>query len=285
MRERSRRLALDVPVGRRPGELGCGDHDLPVQGPRLVRRGRCRVLLRPGAAGRRARGPGRGQPVPGADRGVGQRQVVGRCGRACCRPSAAGVLPGSDRWRQVVVRPADHPMVELGRALRRAFPDAPFAAEPSPGDLDVALASLASGPAAPRRDRPVRGGLHGDPRRRGAERLPRAADREPTRPQGRGHDARRPLRRRGALPGAGAAAQRQPGARRAADELRAGRGHRGAGGTGRPARRARADPAAGRGCGRGARRAAAAVDVPARAVAGAPGRLAHARVRIGRAEG
>ncbi len=57
---------------------------------------------------------------------------------------AAGVLPGSDRWRQVVMRPADHPITELGRALRRAFPDAPFAVEPSPGDLDVALGSLAA---------------------------------------------------------------------------------------------------------------------------------------------
>jgi hypothetical protein len=28
-----------------------------------------------------------------------------------------GVLPGSDRWRQVLVRPGDHPMVALGLAL------------------------------------------------------------------------------------------------------------------------------------------------------------------------
>ena len=63
---------------------------------------------------------------------------------------AAGVLPGSDRWPQAVVRPAEHPVVELGRALRRAFPDAPFAAEPSPRRPRRRARQPGAGPAAPR---------------------------------------------------------------------------------------------------------------------------------------
>ena len=30
---------------------------------------------------------------------------------------ASGVLPGSERWRQVLIRPGEHPLRELGRAL------------------------------------------------------------------------------------------------------------------------------------------------------------------------
>ena len=35
---------------------------------------------------------------------------------------AGGVLPGSDRWVQVLFRPAEHPIAELGHALARALP-------------------------------------------------------------------------------------------------------------------------------------------------------------------
>jgi WD40 repeat protein/DNA-binding SARP family transcriptional activator len=55
---------------------------------------------------------------------------------------ATGVLPGSERWRQVLMRPGEHPLEELGRALGRVAPagglngDDPFA---------VALDELAPG--------------------------------------------------------------------------------------------------------------------------------------------
>jgi WD40 repeat protein len=57
--------------------------------------------------------------------GAGLVGVVGPSGsgksslvRAGLLPALAdGVLPGSDRWRQVLVRPGDHPMVALGLAL------------------------------------------------------------------------------------------------------------------------------------------------------------------------
>jgi WD40 repeat protein/DNA-binding SARP family transcriptional activator len=44
--------------------------------------------------------------------------------RAGLLPALAnGVLPGSARWRQVVMRPGEHPLAELGRALARLAPD------------------------------------------------------------------------------------------------------------------------------------------------------------------
>ena len=49
---------------------------LPVQGPRAVRADRRRVLLRPRAARRRARGAARGRAAARHRRAVGQRQVV-----------------------------------------------------------------------------------------------------------------------------------------------------------------------------------------------------------------
>jgi WD40 repeat protein len=57
--------------------------------------------------------------------GAGLVGVVGPSGsgksslvRAGLLPTLAdGVLPGSDRWRQVLLRPGEHPMVELGQAL------------------------------------------------------------------------------------------------------------------------------------------------------------------------
>jgi WD40 repeat protein/DNA-binding SARP family transcriptional activator len=64
--------------------------------------------------------------------GSGKSSVV----RAGLLPALAnGVLPGSERWRQVLMRPGEHPLEELRRALARATPDAgsrngddPFAA-------------------------------------------------------------------------------------------------------------------------------------------------------------
>jgi WD40 repeat protein/DNA-binding SARP family transcriptional activator len=48
--------------------------------------------------------------------GSGKSSVI----RAGLLPSLAdGVLPGSERWRQVVMRPGEHPVAELGRALGR----------------------------------------------------------------------------------------------------------------------------------------------------------------------
>jgi DNA-binding SARP family transcriptional activator len=57
--------------------------------------------------------------------GVGLVGVVGPSGsgksslvRAGLLPALAdGALPGSDRWRQVLLRPGEHPMAELGQAL------------------------------------------------------------------------------------------------------------------------------------------------------------------------
>ena len=48
--------------------------------------------------------------------GSGKSSVL----RAGLLPALAnGVLPGSQRWRQVVMRPGEHPLAELGRALAR----------------------------------------------------------------------------------------------------------------------------------------------------------------------
>jgi WD40 repeat protein/DNA-binding SARP family transcriptional activator len=68
--------------------------------------------------------------------GAGLVGVVGPSGggksslvRAGLLPAlAAGVLPGSERWRQVIVRPGDHPMLELDRA-----------AGPEPGGSESAV--------------------------------------------------------------------------------------------------------------------------------------------------
>jgi WD40 repeat protein/DNA-binding SARP family transcriptional activator len=63
--------------------------------------------------------------------GSGKSSVV----RAGLLPALAdGVLPGSERWRQVVMRPGEHPLAELGRAFARV---ASGEAEP---DGDDALA-------------------------------------------------------------------------------------------------------------------------------------------------
>ena len=71
--------------------------------------------------------------------GSGKSSVL----RAGLLPALAnGVLPGSERWRQVVMRPGEHPLAELGRALARLAPDE------SQGDGDDPLAA-ALGSLAP----------------------------------------------------------------------------------------------------------------------------------------
>ena len=58
---------------------------------------------------------------------------------------AAGVLPGSDHWPQVVIRPGETPLAEVARALARTFPDAGLPAADAAAALDGALARLAAG--------------------------------------------------------------------------------------------------------------------------------------------
>ncbi len=69
--------------------------------------------------------------------GSGKSSVL----RAGLLPALAdGVLPGSERWRQVVMRPGEHPLAELGRALARV---ASGEAEPDGDDpLATSLDSL-----------------------------------------------------------------------------------------------------------------------------------------------
>jgi DNA-binding SARP family transcriptional activator/WD40 repeat protein len=69
--------------------------------------------------------------------GSGKSSVL----RAGLLPALAdGVLPGSERWRQVVMRPGEHPRAELGRALARV---ASGEAEPDGDDpLATSLDSL-----------------------------------------------------------------------------------------------------------------------------------------------
>ena len=174
---------------------------------------------------------------------------------------AAGVLPGSERWALALLRPGEHPL----RALEQATAEV-RAARPARG-----------------RGRPVRGAVHGLPRRVRARGVRRRARRVRPRPApayaGAGRRARRLLRSLRRVPGAVAAAGRQPRAgrpdapRRAAPRDRAARPPR------RAARRARAGRRADRRRRGRARRAAAAVDVAARAVA-APRRPAAAHERL-----
>ena len=129
--------------------------------------------------------------------GSGKSSVL----RAGLLPALAdGVLPGSERWRQVVMRPGEHPLAELGRALARV---ASGEGEPEGDDpLAAALDSLGAGRAPGAGRRSARGDLHGLPRRGRARRLRRRA-RGPRRRRrsARGGGARypgrllRPLRR------------------------------------------------------------------------------------------
>ena len=58
---------------------------------------------------------------------------------------AGGVLPGSDGWPQVILRPGEHPVSELVRALARALPELALPADDAPAILDGAVATLAAG--------------------------------------------------------------------------------------------------------------------------------------------
>jgi DNA-binding SARP family transcriptional activator/WD40 repeat protein len=70
--------------------------------------------------------------------GSGKSSVV----RAGLLPALSeGALPGSGRWRQVLVRPGEQPLIELQAALRRGVPGAAAA----DGDLAGVLASLPPG--------------------------------------------------------------------------------------------------------------------------------------------
>ena len=132
----------------------------PFKGLALVRRRGRGGLLRPRAARRRdGRAAGR-RAAAGHRRAVGQRQVLGRCAPGCWPRSRDGVLPGSERWAHALLRPGEHPLAALERAI-----------------ADAARAR----PAGPRR-RPVRGALHGLPRRGGARRVRRRARRLRARP-------------------------------------------------------------------------------------------------------
>ena len=164
---------------------------------------------------------------------------------------AGGVLPGSERWRQALIRPGPHPMAQLERVRRGA------------------------GGACGAGGRPVRGGVHGLPRRGRADRVPGFArgtggGPRPERP-GRGRRARRLLRPLRDARSARAAGGREPGAGRPDAARRAAPCDRRAGATGRPAGRAVADGRADRRRARPAGRPAAAVRRPARAVARARG--------------
>ena len=96
---------------------------------------------------------------------------------------AAGVLPGSEHWHQIVIRPGEQPM----RALRRRH-----RGRRGRGEIRA-------------RGRPVRGGLHRVPRRgaaRGVHRRARAARARERHPRPR--DPRRPVRPLRRVSGAGA---------------------------------------------------------------------------------
>jgi DNA-binding SARP family transcriptional activator/WD40 repeat protein len=72
--------------------------------------------------------------------GSGKSSVV----RAGLLPALAnGVLPGSDRWRQVLMRPGKHPLEEVRRALARLGPDR--AAENGDDPFVTTLGSLEPG--------------------------------------------------------------------------------------------------------------------------------------------
>ena len=85
--------------------------------------------------------------------GTGFLGIVGASGsgkssalRAGLLPAmAGGVLPGSDRWRQVVTRPGEAPLQELRQALERVRPESAEPAADVRASLDRLLADLAPG--------------------------------------------------------------------------------------------------------------------------------------------
>ena len=207
-------------AGGRPGACGARrvrrrlGGGLPVQGPGLVRRRRRRVLLRPRAARRRARRAADRCAADRDRRAVGQRQVVG---------AAGGPAPGALGGRA---------------AGQRALADRAPAARGAAAAGARAGGRRTRGRAAPGRGgRPVRGALHGLPRRGRARGVRRRADRVHARPAPAraraARRARRLLRALRGVSGAVAAAGGQPRARRADAPRRAAPGDRAA----RPPRR------------------------------------------------
>jgi WD40 repeat protein/class 3 adenylate cyclase len=85
--------------------------------------------------------------------GAGFLGVIGASGsgkssalRAGLLPAlAGGVLPGADGWVQVLLRPGESPMDELGRALGRALPEEALAVNDPAAGMATALAGLAEG--------------------------------------------------------------------------------------------------------------------------------------------
>ena len=130
---------------------------------------------------------------------------------------AEGVLPGSERWRQGLMRPGEHPVAELARALARLAPGEGQPASVDP--LASALEAVRPGGAHRPGSRSARGDLHRLPRRGRAGRLREGDRRDRGRPRPAGPGGARdpgrllcPLRR---VPGALSADELQQRARRA----------------------------------------------------------------------
>ena len=104
----ARRRRRRPPRAARPPPSPAERRRRALQGPGAVRRRRRGAVLRPRAPGRRARGaPARDEPA-GRDRALGQWQVVRRARRPAAR-ARGGVLPGSERWTRVLLRPGEQP--------------------------------------------------------------------------------------------------------------------------------------------------------------------------------
>ena len=107
---------------------------LPVQGPRRVRGRRRRLLLRPRAAHRRAHRPLRRRHVPGARRRLGQRQVLGAPGGPAAGPRGRGpagqrpLAPGASAAGRTPARgapPRPRPGAAGGEPCRPTMPPPP----------------------------------------------------------------------------------------------------------------------------------------------------------------
>ena len=123
-----------------PGRRRTAGDGVSLPGARHVRRGPRRVLLRSRAPGGRAGRPARGLAAGGRDRTLREREVLGGARRAAA---------GARRWRAARIR-----------ALAPGA-DAPGAAPHGPARARAPGARRACGA----RGRPVRGGVHGLPRR------------------------------------------------------------------------------------------------------------------------
>ena len=171
-----RRAALDGgragrrrrrPRRRRASTSRCVTDDdepgrVPVQGARVLRRRRRAVLLRARAARRRARRAARRRAAARRRRAVGQRQVVGRAGRAAARARGRRAARQRAAGRRCSSGPAS---IRCASCATRS---------PACGDRRMRA-----------RRRPVRGDLHHLPRRGASARRssPRSCARPATRPR------------------------------------------------------------------------------------------------------